>query len=258
MKMTIKEIKEKGEPKDKVKFSAVVKNVYDAKAATPAPGSKSKVISRQNIIVEDSTDTMKVIVSHYSKSTEFTNDIIGKEVNVDGTLTEWEGKMNIFGKLIFKEGEKPISEDSSTIVKPSTASVLPAGIELRKVSLKMAIEFWGSRIGHEKDENGVIETADKFKTYLVGTGKEEKTSGKKKEQKVEEPKEEPKSEKKEEKLSAEKVTLINEIMSLKESHNLNADTFAHYCSNKSIKEMSIEELEKAKTDIGNLTEDIPF
>ena len=256
MKMNIKELLERGEKDDKVKFSGKVKNVYDSKEAVTKYS-----VSRQNIVVEDNTDSIKVIVSHKTKEDEYTKDIIGKDIEVDGKLSIWEGKKNIFGKLIFKNGEpKKTTTNVSNQIRPAT-SALPAIVEIRKMSLKLAVDFWGSRIGHEKDEKGVIKTADLFKEYLLG--KAEKATQKK--QKIEEPKEEAKSEEKEAKkpegeaeLSSAKIALINSIMSLKEEKHLNTDTFAHYCNGKNIKELSIEELEKIKKQLEGLTEDIPF
>lgn len=255
MKMTIKELKAKGEKEDKVKFIAKVKNVYDAKEAIT-----KYTVSRQNIIVEDENDNIKIIVSHKKKEDEYEQDIVGKEVNVEGKISLWEGKMNIFGKLIFKEGEAPLKKDNSTIVRPATISVLPAGIELRKISLKMAIDFWGSRIGHEKDEKGIIETADKFKDYLIGKEKASSQKNQKKEKKEEKSEIEKEGEeiKKEEEISTEKIALINKVMKLKEDHHLDAETFAIHCDKKDIKTLSIEELKVLKTKLENLTEEIPF
>lgn len=259
MKMTIKEIKAKGEKDDKIKFTGKIENVYDAKDLTPEQKAKAKyTVSRQNVIVGDGTDSIQIIISHKKKELEYAQDIVGKEVEIDGKITLWEGKTKVFGKLNFKEGEAPISKDDSTIVKSTTVSVLPARVELRKISLGMAIEFWGSRIGHEKDEKGVIETADKFKAYIVGTEKKEKASGQKKKEKKEEPEklEEAKSE--EQVIEINNVPLINEIMQLKEDHHLDAETFAVHCDKKDIKTLSIEELKALKVKLENLTEEIPF
>ena len=78
MKMTIKEIKAKGEKDDKIKFIAKVENVYDAKELTPEQKAKAKyTFSRQNAIVEDGTDNIQVIVSHKNKEAEYNKDIIG-------------------------------------------------------------------------------------------------------------------------------------------------------------------------------------
>lgn len=264
MRMTIKEIKAKGKKDDKIKFTAKVKNVYDAKELTPEQKAKAKyTFSRQNAIVEDGTDSIQVIISHKDKESEYKKDIIGKEIEVDGKITFWEGKMKIFGKLLFKIGEAPVSKDNSTIIKSATVSVLPAGIELRKISLGMAIEFWGSRIGHEKDEEGVIETADKFKAYLIEIDKIKKSSGRKKEQKEEKPKEEESKElegtkSEEQVIKINNVPLIDEIMQLKEDHHLDAETFAVHCNKKDIKTLSIEELKALKVKLENLTEEIPF
>lgn len=255
MKISIKDLKEKGEKDDKIKFTAKVKNVYDAKELTPEQKAKAKyTFSRQNIVVEDGTDNIKIIISQKIKEDEYTKDIIGKEVEVDGKLSIWEGKKNIFGKITFKEGEEPkkITTNVSNQIKPAT-SALPPIVEIRKMSLKLAVDFWGSRIGHEKDEKGVIKTAGLFKEYLLG--KAEETTQRK--QKQEEPKEEAKPEEKKE-LNAEKIALINSIMNLKEEKHLNTDTFAHYCNGKNVKELSIEELEKIKKQLEGLTEEIPF
>ena len=254
MKMTIKEIKAKGEKDDKIKFIAKVKNVYDGKEV-----DLKYTKLRQNVMVEDESDSIKVIISHKEKKYEYTKDIIGKEVEVEGKISIWEGKVNIFGWLKFKEGEVPAKKDDSTIIRPATISVLPAGIELRKISLGMAIEFWGSRVGHEKDEKGIIETADEFKAYLIGVDKIEKSSGQKKKEKAkEEPKELEEMKSDEQVIKINNVPLINEIMQLKEDHHLDAETFAVHCDKKDIKTLSIEELKALKVKLENLTEEIPF
>lgn len=258
--MTIKEMKERGEKDDKVKFLGKVKNVYDAKDLTPEQKAKAKyTVSRQNVIVEDDTDNIQIIISHKKKEFEYTQGIIGKEVEVDGKLTLWEGKIKVFGKLIFKEGEAPAQKDNSTMVKPATVSVLPAGVELRKISLRMAIEFWGSRIGHEKEEKGVIETAEKFKEYLIGKEKIKKTSGQKEKQK-EEPKEleGAKSEEQVITLGQDKIELINKIMEIREKKGINMDVFNDLIKNKDIKKIEMGELLKLKERLEKTTDEIPF
>ena len=198
-------------------------------------------------------------MNHKTKESEYTKYIIGKEVEVDGKISEWEGKKNIFGKLVFKEGEAPAQKDNSTIVRPAMTSVLPAGVELRKISLKMAIEFWGSRIGHEKDEQGVIETAEKFKEYLIGKEKIKKTSGQKEKQK-EEPKEleGAKSEEQVITLGQDKIELINKIMEIREKKGINMDVFNDLIKNKDIKKIEMGELLKLKERLEKTTDEIPF
>lgn len=261
MKMNVKEIKAKGENDDKIKFTGKVKNVYDAKDLTPEQRAKAKyTVSRQNIMVGDDSDSIKVIVSHKKKEHEYTKDIVGREVEVDGKISLWEGDVNVFGKLVFKTGEEPIKKDASTMVKPATTSILPTGMEIRRVSLKRAMEFWQARIGEPMEEAKILATADVFCEYISGNIKIEKVSGQKKEQKSEESKELEEKKEGEQVIKPETntVPLINEIMQLKEDHHLDAETFAVHCDKKDIKTLSIEELKVLKKKLENLTEEIPF
>lgn len=256
MKISIKDLKEKGETDDKIKFTGKVKDVYDPKEAVTKYS-----ISRQNIIVDDGTASVKVIVSHKTKEDEYQKDIIGSEVEVDGKLSIWEGKKNIFGKLTFK-GDEPKKTTTNVFNQAKSAiTVLPPSTEIRKASLKLAIDFWTSRIGIEVEENKVLATARVFEKYIVGdkiiiTRKKETT--KKEEKEKAEIEKEGKEIAEEEKLSAEKITLINEVMSLKESNRLDTETFAEYCKGKDVKTLSIEELKELGKRLQEITSDIPF
>ena len=59
-------------------------------------------------------------------------------------------------------------------------------------------------------------------------------------------------------MSAKKAALINTIMELKEKHHVVEEVFTGYCDGKNIKALSVEELEKVKKILNELTEDIPF
>ncbi len=267
MKMTIKELKERGEKEDKVKFPGKVKNVYDAKELTPEQKAKAKyTTSRQNVMVEDSTDIIKVIISHKTKDVEYGQDIVGKEIEVDGKISIWEGKKNIFGKLIFKEGEAPAQKEtaSRTTGGKIQPSAMPIIVEVRKASLRFALDFWTARIGDKMKEDKIIKTADSFYLYL--TGKANIAEVKAKVQKIEEQEKEEKSEvekegeeiKKEEEISAAKVTLINEVMALKESQHMDGEVFLGYCDGEDIKTLTIEKLKEIKKKLNEQTENIPF
>lgn len=258
MKMTIKEIKERGEKDDQVKFKAKVKNVYDAKELTPEQKAKAKwTKTRQNVVVEDKTDSIQVIISHKELKDEFKQDIVGEEIRVDGKVTLWEGKTKIFGKLIFKPREDSRKKDTSTTVKPSTISVLPAGVEIRKIALKDAIEFWNARIGDKMEENKILTTANIFNNYLLGKfrpGKSTQGEG----QKEEGPKESKDTKTEKQVVKVDNVPLINEIMQLKEDQELDTETFAKYCNGKDIKTLPVKELEEIKKKLEGITQDIPF
>jgi len=262
MKMSIKEIKEKGEQDDKFKFTGVVKNVFEAKNATPAPGSKSKVVSRQNVMIGDATDEIKVIISHYSKSTEYDKSIIGKEIQVDGKLTFFtlEGKThkNIFGKLIFKEGDEPIKKelDSPVGIKSGILSTTPSDSDLRSTSLKRAMEFWTARIGDEMIEQKIIATAEVFYKFIAGNPA--KISGQSKAKVTEEKKELTTGRSAEQVIKIDNIPLINEIMGLKEEHHLNKDQWEGYTRGKDIKEMATKELEELRDTLKDFTDEIPF
>jgi hypothetical protein len=257
MKLTIKEIKEKCEKDDKVSFKGEVKAVYAGVEAI----TKYSVL-RQNVIIKDETDEIKVIISHKAKEDEYTKEIIGKQIEiVNGKVSEYNNQKNIFvSKLTFKEGEAPQQKDTSTTIRPATTSILPAGAEIRKVSLMGAIQFWGSHIGFAGNEEEIIVTAKKFETYIRGSIAKTKTEIKPKpEDKPIEKKELPKDESRQViVLEQEKIKLINEIMELKETQNIDAESFASYCDDKDIKTLSIEALRELKKRLESFTDDIPF
>ena len=256
MKISIKEMKLKGEQDDKVKFTAKVKDVYKAKDV-PLTEKNKYTVARQNVLVEDESDSIKVIISFKSKDDVYSRDIIGKEVEVDGGLSIWDGKMNIFGKLIFKEGEAPAR--TAIIEKPKGISMpdtILTDIKIREEALKRAMEFWTARIGDKMEEQRIITTAKVFEKYIAGdkitfkkeTVKEEKSEIEKEGEEIE----------KEEKISAEKITLINEIMGLKESQHVDGEVFKDYCDGEDIKTLTIEKLKEIKKKLNEQTEDIPF
>jgi hypothetical protein len=188
-------------------------------------------------------------------------DIIEKEVEVDGKLSIWEGKKNIFGKLIFKTGEAPASKTTATTKGTAKVSTIPIVIEVRRASLKLALEFWTARIGDKMEEGKIIKTANRFYLYL--TGKTDKVTVQKKgtvreEEEKAEVEKEGEDIKKEEEMSAKKVKLINEVMTLKESHKIDAEVFKSHCNGKEIKILTIEELEKIKKILNEQTDEIPF
>ena len=268
MRFTINEIKNKFEKDDKVKFTAKVENVYDAKELTPEQKAKAKyTFSRQNVMVKDETDIIKVIVSHKNKEMEYARDIIGKEVEVDGKISIWEGKMNIFGKITFKEGEAPVQKGTASKAAGgrTQSSTMPIVVEVRKASLRFAIDFWTAHIGKEMKEDKIIKTADRFYAYLSGKAII-KTSNQEKQDKEEKLEKEEKSEiekegeeiKKEEEISAAKVVLINEVMALKESQHINEEVFKGYCNGENIKTLTIEKLKEIKKKLNEQTEEIPF
>lgn len=259
MKMTIKEIKEKGEKDDKIKFTGKVKNVYDATELTPEQKAKAKyTFSRQNVMVGDDTDVIKVIISHKSKEVEFGQDIVGKEVEVDGKLSIWEGQINIFGKLAFKEGEVPKATGTSVVAKTTKTSAMPVVVEVREASLKLSMEFWTARIGEKMDESKVMRTADKFFLYLTGKANIQKETVEKVEKKEEEPKELKGKKSEEQVIKVNNVPLINEIMQLKEDHHVDDAVFLAYCDGKDIKELTILELEVVKGKVKETTGEVPF
>ena len=265
MKMTIKEILEKCEKKDKVSFKGVVKAVYDGAEA------KTKYTNfRQNLVIKDDTDEIRVCYNYKVKEEEYPKDIVGKEITIiDGVFSEYVNQKgvnqkNIFGKLTFKEGEAPIQKIAEPIVTQSNKTSMPIIVEVKKASLKLAMEFWTARIGDEMKEEKIIKTADVFYLYL--TGKTNIAKVQTRVQKEEKQEKEEKSEiekegeeiKKEEEISAAKIVLINEIMVLKESQHVDGEVFKDYCDGKDIKSLTVEKLEKIKKKLSEQTEEIPF
>ena len=163
MKMNIKELKERGEKDDKVKFSAKVITVYDAKELTPEQKAKSKyTFSRQNAIVDDESESIKVIISHKTKEDEYGQDVVGKIVDVDGKISIWNEEKNIFGKFIFKPGEgssKPPKESQSVVQGTKPKASMPIVVEVKKISLELAITFRTARVGEKMEETKVIKPA---------------------------------------------------------------------------------------------------
>ena len=137
--------------------------MYDAKEAVTKYS-----VSRQNIMVEDESDIVKVIVSHKTKEDEYTKSIVGKEVEVDGKISIWEGKINIFGKLIFKEGEAPAGTAIAKTSKAMPVLTVPINVKVRGISLERAIQFWSAHIGVPVEEDKVLATAKVFEKYIIG------------------------------------------------------------------------------------------
>ena len=54
------------------------------------------------------------------------------------------------------------------------------------------------------------------------------------------------------------ITLINEILALKEKHKLSQERFEAYCDGKEPKNMSREELVELKDTLESFSEEIPF
>ena len=267
MDFTIKDILEKGEKKDKVTFKGIVKVVYDGVE------SKTKYTNfKQNIIIKDETAEIKVIYNYKDKEEEYSKDIVGKEIEiVNGTFSEYvnqkgETQKNIFGKLTFKEGEapKPNATVKSQAITTGILEAVSPQRDMRDISLQRAMEFWTARIGDKMEEQKILTTAEIFYKYL--TGKNNIVKVQTKVQKEEEQEKEEKSEiekegeeiEKEEKMSAEKITLINRAMELKEENHLTTDQFESYCNGKNIKSMTIEELKELKKVLSEFTTDVSF
>ena len=254
MKFTIKDIKEKAEKGDKISFKAEVKSVYDGVEA------KTKFSNyRQNIMVKDETDEIKVIYSYKEKGEEYPKTIIGKQVEIkDGKVSEYNGVKNIFGRLTFAEGEAP-KQSIATKNQPITTGILEAispQRDMRDISLQRAMEFWTARIGDKMEEQKIIATAEIFYNYL--TRSPAKVSGQSKAKFTEERKELTGARTKGQVIKVDNIPLINEVMALKEEHNLNADQFESYCNGKDIKTMTTEELIELKKVLSEFTTNIPF
>lgn len=262
MKMTIKEILEKAEKKDKVTFKGIIKAVYDGAE------SKTKYTNfKQNLIIKDETAEVRVVYNYKEKEEEYPKDIVGKEIEIiNGVFSEYvnqkgETQRNIFGRLTFKEGEEPIVKRAEPNVAGSKKSSMPLIIEVRGMALKRSMEFWAARIGDKMEENKIIATAEVFYKYISGNpakatiqnvtpqpqteGKEEKkelTTGRSKEQII----------------KLDNIPLINECMVLKEEHHYTPDQWEAYTRGKDIKTMTIGELEDLRDTLKDYTSDIPF
>ena len=156
------------------------------------------------------------------------------------------------------------STTAEKTTKASAVSSMPVIVEVRKVSLKLAMDFWTARIGDKMEEDRIIRTADRFYLYL--TGKANMAKVETKVEKIEKEEEEEKAEieeegeeiKKEEEISAANVILINEVMALKESQRIDEEVFKGYLGGRNIKALTIEELKTIKRILNAQTEDIPF
>jgi len=264
MKMTIKEILEKCEKKDKVSFKGTVKAVYDGAE------NKTKYTNfKQNLIIKDDTAEIRVVYNYKEKEEEYPKDIVGKEIEiVNGVFSEYvnqkgETMKNIFGKLTFKEGEEPIIKRTGSNIAGSKKSSMPLIIEVRGMALKHSIEFWNSRVGEKIEEEKVIKTADKFYTYLTGKAnvQTEIVKDESIQKKDDDDRKELKGTRSTEQVikpSPDNITLINEIMILKEEKKLTAGQWEGYRHGKDVKEMTIKELEELKKILKEWTDDIPF
>jgi len=259
MKMTIKDILEKAEKKDKVSFKGIVKAVYDGQEA------KTKYTNfRQNLIIKDDTDEIKVLYNYKEKEEEYPKDIVGKEIEiVNGVFSEYVNQKgvnqkNIFGKLTFKPGEEPIQKVAEPKAIEGKKTTMPLIIEVKGIALKRSIEFWNSRIGETIEEGKVIKTADKFFTYLTGKANVQKESALNQE---EDGKKELKGLRSTEQVikpTVNNITLINEIMALKEEKKPTVSQWEGYTNGKDIKTLTTEELEDLKKIFTEWTDEIPF
>ena len=262
MKMTIKEILEKCEKKDKVSFKGTVKAVYDGAE------NKTKYTNfKQNLIIKDDTAEIKVLYNYKEKEEEYPKDIVGKEIEiVNGVFSEYTNQKgdiqkNIFGKLTFKPGEEPVRKVAEPKRIESSKTSMPLIVEIREECLKLAMAFWTARIGDKMDEDKIIKTSNRFYLYLTGKANVAKvqtraqTEVEKEKAEIEEEGEEIK---KEEEVSAAQVALINEVMALKESQRIDEEVFKGYLVGRNIKTLTIEELEEVKRKLNEQTEDIPF
>jgi hypothetical protein len=264
MKLTIKEIKERGEDKDKIDFKATVKTVY------PGVEAKTKYSNyRQNIMVKDETDEIKVMYQYKELPEAYDKSIEGKEVEIKGTLSIYTNQKNItekniWGKLTFEgEEQKKAQEQTATAIsKPTaTANQTITPMAIRKICLEESIKFYGAHVGIKETEENVINTAKKFEGYIRGSvTSKPKVEAKPivKEDPIEK-KELPKNETKQAIVPDQgKIKLINEVMELKEAQGVDDVMFNHYSDGKDIKVMSIEELRILKDKLKSISEEIPF
>lgn len=262
MKLTIKEIKEKCENDDPIKFKGIVEKVWDFNE------KETKFsIGYQNIIIKDDTDKIKVIFSSIkTKADIYTASIEGKAVGVSGKVTIYKGETNVFGKLTFedkKELASPVGIKSGVSQKPMTELSIAGGIteeEIRLKCLSLALEIYKE---DSPNASKVLVMANIFEKYVCQktsneTQKSEATTGKK-----EENNQKPKGISENGELSPEHIKQINLLMALAENRGKEGKIYLNDLivikGYKTIKEFLDEDIKEATDKLEKMgTEEIPF
>ena len=262
MKLTIKEIMDKCESDDKVNFKGTIEKVFQFNDKP----SKYK-IGYQNIIVKDQTEKIKVIYDIKKMEDLLESNIEGKEVEVTGTVSMYQGQVNIFGKLKFEDGIKesksPKGIQSGVGVAPMTElKVTKAeGItieEIRIKCIKLSLELYKNET--EKTTKEIIASAKIFEEYVsLEVTSQKKQTTKKKEEKPKEKKESGNGDQ----LSVEHIKKINTLMALVENRGETGKAIISkiilkkgYKTVKDFTETDIKEASKSLETIG--TDEIPF
>ena len=273
MKLTIKEIKEKCEADDPVKFKATVDKVWDFKEKIT-----KYYIGYQNIIVKDDTDKIKVIFSKIKKQEDiYKDDIEGKEVEISGTVSFYtnpnsgEKEINIFGALTFeKEEEEPKTQGGAVETGELRVAKQP-GLTGSEIRLKCLFIAKGILALDNPKAIDLVEQAIILERYVRSSpgivGAKPKETKKKEQQPEREQQEEDDESKKENgdvgKLSQERIKQINMLMALAENRGekgkyIISDKVKRegYKSAKELTDQDIKDLTRELEEMG--TEDIPF
>ncbi len=251
MKLTIKEIKEKAEVKDKCDFPATVKKVYDMRKK-----DMPYAIGTQNIVVKDDTD--EITVGSFIKVEEdaFDRSLEGKKVQVSGEYSTFQKNGKLYkniskGKILVEGGnEKPKQEQSSQSNKVYSDGIL--GTEgIRLGCLQRAIEFLKGTDDSQYNADSIIEIAKMFEIYVTEKPKEKKPKPKDDLSQVEE------------KPLNEKDGLIKSIEDLAENKGkLAFDLIDNVLKNKNkqnLEDLNLTELRALQGSVDRVNEDqVPF
>lgn len=208
MIIKINEIDERCSAKDKIELIGKITNVYKFENK---PGKFGK-IGNQNIVIEDDTGSRTVKVNIYDEENDVLgSDMIGKNISVKATVSEWQGKKMVYANSLEFENGKPKAKNELSPVRTAEISDTELKIELLKLAVDFVKEFGNKN--QVTTTKTIIEIAEYFDKHYI---------------RIEKPKEKPdiakqaveKAETMKQKKSPEdKETLITEIENLMEEKN---------------------------------------
>lgn len=121
MLIKIKEIERCGN-KDKVELEGTIKKIYPFQER---PG-KFGLLGYQTIVLEDETGEINVLLNIHSPN-EIVKDMEGQKVTIQGAVSEYKGKRNIFGKIKKPEVEKDKEDNGNWEILKLAVEVAKTG-----------------------------------------------------------------------------------------------------------------------------------
>ena len=245
MKVPINLILENAQKGDQVEYSGKIKTVFPFKDK-PTKWS----IGNQTLVVKDNSGEINTVMSIKNDHAIYDKDIEGKEVVISGTLSEWEGKKNVFGKKLsftddWQPEDKPKANNPKSNSQGQQVSYNITPEQIRIECLKATIQFLGNE--QSADTKEIIANAKLFEKYITGNKIEGAVNTPQKAMEKAGLLKEKNEEKPDDPDLAEKVKKINCIMELAEELGENGEArindFIAKCGQEDIKELTLKQLE---------------